>query len=249
MPKHPSIDALSSPVEILQAVMDTSPLAVIALDRTGGVRLWSRGAELMFGWNRAEVIGSVLPTIPPEFEAEFRRMLIAQFAGESFQDVEAVRMRRDGTRFPVELWTAPLFDASGAVASVVNLIADVTARKRSEAEASLTQRFYRLLESAPDAILEVDRGGRILLVNAEAERMFGAGRGELVGRSIESLIPERFRSRHAGYRDGYAAHPVSRPMGSGLDLYAVRNDGVEFAVDVNLSPVEAGDSGRVMCVV
>ena len=235
--------------EALQAVMDTSPLAVIALDQMAIVRLWSRGAERMFGWSENEVLGKPLPTVPPELEIEFRKLLSSQFKGESFQDVEAVRMRKDGARFSVELWTAPLFDTSGAVVSVVNLIADITARKQTEAEASLTQRFYGLLESAPDAILEVDRDGSILLVNAEAERLFGAARGELIGAKIESLIPRQFRSQHAAHRGVYAAHPVTRPMGSGLDLYAMRKDGTEFAVDINLSPVGAGDSGRVMCVV
>ena len=249
MQEHKGPETLAGAMEVLQAVMDTSPLAVIALDPGALVRLWSRSAERMFGWSESEVLGKPLPTVPREFENEFRRLLCLQFAGESFQDLETVRMRKDGSQFPVELWTAPLFNASGEVASVVNLIADITARKQTEAEASLTKRFYGLLESAPDAILEVDREGRILLVNAEAERLFGAARGELVGKKIESLIPQRFRSRHDGHRNAYAAHPVSRPMGSGLDLYAMRKDGVEFAVDVNLSPVEAGDSGHVMCVV
>ena len=249
MSEHQAPEPDAGAAEILQAVMETSPLAVIALDRAGIVRLWSHGAERMFGWSQVEVMGKPLPTVPPEFEAEFRCLLMAQFAGESFRAVEAVRLRKDGTRFPAELWTAPLLDASGAITSVVNLIADITARKESEAEASLTQRFYRLLESAPDAIFEVDREGRILLANAEAERMFRAKRADLVGQKIESLVPERFRSKHASHRDGYSAHPISRPMGSGLDLYALRKDGVEFAVDINLSPVEAGDPSRVMCVV
>jgi PAS domain S-box-containing protein len=248
MPEDRGTETLTGATEVLLAVMDTSPLALIALDHAGTVRLWSRGAERMFGWNQDEVLGKPLPTVPPEHEIEFRRLLASQFSGESFQDVDTIRMGKDGSRFPIALWTAPLFDASGAVASVVNLIADMTAHKKTAAEASLTQRFYGLLESAPDAILEVDREGRILLVNAEAERLFGAARGELVGEKIEALIPHRFRAGHTAQRNAYAEHPVSRPMGSGLDLYAMRKDGTEFAVDINLSPVEGEDPGRVMCV-
>src|SRR5215467_1236126 len=95
--------------KVLQAVMDTAPLAVIALDPAANVRLWSRGAERMFGWSQEEVLGKPLPTVPPEFEPEFRRLLASQFTGDSFQEVETVRMRKDGSRFPVELWTTALF--------------------------------------------------------------------------------------------------------------------------------------------
>lgn len=110
-------------------------------------------------------------------------------------------------------------------------------------------RFRALVEVAPDAILEVDERGRILLVNKEAERLFRCGREELVGRLVEEFIPERFRSEHAIHREGYGTHPVKRPMGLGLDLWAQRSDGSEFPVDIELSPVQTEGGLRVMCVV
>jgi len=110
-------------------------------------------------------------------------------------------------------------------------------------------RYRRLLEAAPDGIVEVDCSGRIVLVNSQAERMFGYGREELLGKSVEMLMPERFRGRHPAHRERYAAHSVTRPMGSGLDLRAVRADGTEFAVDINLSPFEGETGGSVVCVI
>jgi len=110
-------------------------------------------------------------------------------------------------------------------------------------------RYQRLLEAAPDGIVEVDGSGRIVLVNSQAERMFGYGREELLGKSVEMLMPERFRGRHPAHRERYSAHSVIRPMGSGLDLRAVRADGTEFAVDINLSPFEGGTGGSVVCVI
>jgi PAS domain S-box-containing protein len=110
-------------------------------------------------------------------------------------------------------------------------------------------RFRELVEAAPDAILEVDDLGHIVLVNEEAERLFRSGREELVGRLIEDLIPERFRSKHATHRDQYGAGPVKRPMGLGLDLWARRSDGSEFPVDIKLSPLETEAGLRVMCIV
>jgi len=111
------------------------------------------------------------------------------------------------------------------------------------------QRFALFLEAAPDAILEIDRGGRIVLANDEAERMFQRPRTELIGLHVELLIPERLRGPHLGHRAGYAQHPVRRPMGRGLDLFAVRKDGSEFAVDINLSPLAGEGEGEVLCVI
>jgi PAS domain S-box-containing protein len=106
-----------------------------------------------------------------------------------------------------------------------------------------------LLEAAPDAIFEVDGSGRIVLANQEAERMFQRSAEELRGLYIEELLPERYRGKHVSDRTHYSAHPVRRPMGAGLDLFALRKDGHEFAVDINLSPLRGAEKGHVMCVV
>ena len=110
-------------------------------------------------------------------------------------------------------------------------------------------RYRLLLEAAPDGIVEVDVSGRIVLMNSQAERMFGYRREELLGKSVEMLMPERFRGRHPAHRERYGAHSVIRPMGSGLDLRAVRADGTEFAVDINLSPFDGETGGSVVCVI
>ncbi|HTT24147.1 MAG TPA: ATP-binding protein [Candidatus Sulfotelmatobacter sp.] len=110
-------------------------------------------------------------------------------------------------------------------------------------------RYQRLLEAAPDGIVEVDGSGRIVLVNSQAERLFGYHREELLGKSVEMLMPERFREGHPAYRGRYQAHPIIRPMGSGLDLRALRADGTEFAVDINLSPFRGETGPGVICVI
>ncbi|MEP6509698.1 MAG: PAS domain S-box protein, partial [Gemmatimonadales bacterium] len=110
-------------------------------------------------------------------------------------------------------------------------------------------RYRALVEASPDAIFEVDRTGKIRLVNQEAENLFRCNRSELIGKQIDEFVPERFRSGHAALRNGYAALPVKRPMGSVLDLWARRADGSEFRVDINLSPIQTGEDVRIMCVV
>jgi PAS domain S-box-containing protein len=110
-------------------------------------------------------------------------------------------------------------------------------------------RFRQVLEAAPDAILEVDADGRITLVNAAAEHMFGYARGELAGLSMEILVPATRRHRHARHRAAYAQNPRRRPMGPGLELEAQRRDGTLFPVEISLSPNSSYDSKNVIAIV
>ena len=98
-----------------------------------------------------------------------------------------------------------------------------------------------LLESAPDAMVIVDPHGTIQVVNAQTEMMFGYPRGELLGQSVDMLVPDRFREGHSGHRRRYASQPLARPMGAGLDLFGRRKDGSEFPIDISLSPMETAD--------
>jgi diguanylate cyclase (GGDEF)-like protein/PAS domain S-box-containing protein len=97
--------------------------------------------------------------------------------------------------------------------------------------------FRGLLDTAPEAIVVVDEAGDIMLVNSQAERLFGYRRDELAGRKVEMLMPQRYRERHAGHRDGFFTSPATRPMGAGLELYARCRDGRELPVEISLSPL------------
>ncbi len=110
------------------------------------------------------------------------------------------------------------------------------AQAAARQESSLESRFRKLLEGAPDAILEVNPEGKIILLNEAADRMFGYSRGELLGFNVENLVPAAMRGGHAQHRASYASHPKTRPMGTGLELQGQRKDGSLFPVEISLSP-------------
>jgi PAS domain S-box-containing protein len=119
----------------------------------------------------------------------------------------------------------------------------ITGRNRAE------ERFHAAVESAPNGMIMVDRTGRIVLVNREAERLFGYTREELLRRSIEHLVPSRFRGQHPSHRAGFFADPKTRAMGAGRDLHAVRKDGTEIPVEIGLNPIETEDGVFVLASV
>ncbi len=109
--------------------------------------------------------------------------------------------------------------------------------------------FEKLFEFSPDAIVVCDQGGRITQANARVESMFGYPRAELLGQSVDILVPERFRGGHPSHRRDYAATARVRPMGAGLDLFGRRKDGNEFPADIMLGPVQTQNGPIVLCVV
>ena len=120
---------------------------------------------------------------------------------------------------------------------------EIVSRERAE------ERFQLVVESAPDAILLVDRHGKIVMVNSQAEKYFGYERANLLGTGVDRLVPERFRNQHPAYRNDFLADPHARPMGAGRDLFGVRRDGSEFPIEIGLTPVETQAGLMVMVTV
>ena len=154
------------------------------------------------------------------------------------------RLRRnDGEyRWVLESGT-PRFASDGAFLGYIGSCFDITERKLAE------EKFRLVLDAAPNAMIMVDSAGMINFANGPAATVFGYSLSELIGRHIETLIPERFRDRHAGYRKGFLSEPSSRAMGAGRDIFGCRKDGSEFPVEVGLNPIRTAQGLFVLASV
>ena len=132
-------------------------------------------------------------------------------------------------------WGQVEFDPDGQPVRMRGAALDITKRKQAE------EQFRLVVEAAPSAMIMVNSQGRIALVNTQVETVFGYDRDELIGHSIEMLVPERFRSHHIGYRRGYFDDARARPMGAGRELFGVRKDGSEVPIEIGLNPINTAE--------
>ena len=229
-----------------RALMESAPDALVISDGAGLIELTNLQAERLFGYSRAEMIGQPVEIlIPRDLKSGYQRdsnQFFENGGGHPMGLGMDLRARRkDGSEIPVEISFSPLEGPNGI--SMTAAIRDITERRKSE------MRFRALLESAPDAMIIVNCEGTIELINAEAERLFGYSREELIGKILATLIPEHLREAHKQHRAGYFKDPKPRQMGAGLDLWAQRKDGSLFPVEISLSPLEGFDGISVTAAI
>jgi PAS domain S-box-containing protein len=229
---------------LLASIVDSSDDAIVSKSLDGTITSWNRGAERIYGYTADEIIGrSSSLLIQEDLRSEMAAILDRIARGERIEPFETARVTKSGALIAIALTESPIRDAHGKIIGSCAIARDITERQRAESK------FRGFLEAAPDAMVIVNRAGRIILVNSQTEKLFGFTRSELLGRSVEVLIPARFSARHPSHRAGYFANPKVRSMGSDLELHGLRKDGSEFPVEISLSPLETAEGTLVLSAI
>lgn len=235
---------------------DSGVLGVFTADTSGRILDANDAFTAILGYSRDDVVSGKVrwdELTPPKW-AEHDANAVRQLQTHGIVPAwEKEYVHKDGRSVPV-LVGAALLD--GVAEECVCFILDQSERKRAEraakqlaAEHAVDMRFRALLETAPDAMVVIDTTGQIAVANAQAERVFGYSRSELIGHHLELLIPERFRIGHAQHLAQFFQQPSARPMGSGIELFGRRKDGSELPIEVSLSPLQSGETRTVSAAI
>ncbi len=228
-----------------RGLLEAAPDAMVVVNQGGKIVLLNVQAEKQFGYRRDELVGQQVKNIIPEGFAERliadgTRSAADALAQQIGTGIELYGRRKNGSEFPIEIMLSPLESAEGIL--VTAAIRDISVRKTAEEHlAQMEGRYRGLLEAAPDAMVVVNQGGEIVLLNVQAEKQFGYRRDELVGQRVKNIIPEGFAERLIADGTRSAADALAQQIGTGIELYGRRKDGTEFPIEIMLSPLESAE--------
>ena len=226
-----------------QGLLEAAPDAMVVVNQGGEIVLVNVQAEKQFGYSRDELLGKKVKNIIPEGFAERLIADAARSAADALAQqigtgIELSGRRKDGSEFPIEIMLSPLESAEGIL--VTAAIRNISVRKDAEKHlVQMESRYRGLLEAAPDAMVVVNRGGEIVLVNVQAEKQFGYRRDELLGQKVKNIIPEGFAERLIADATRSVADALAQQIGTGIELCGRRKDGSEFPIEIMLSPLES----------
>ncbi|MGO4518037.1 PAS domain S-box protein [Terriglobus sp. 2YAB30_2] len=247
----------TNPERWLAAIVDSSDAAIMGESLDGTLTSWNRAATEMFGYSAEEAIGKPVLFLAWPGEAEAMNELLGIVRdGERIDGYETARRHKDGSQVFVSLSMFPVEDADGKIVGIAEIARNITDRRlaeeqiaRSHAEVLAERKFREMIEEAPDAILEVNQAGHIVIANKTSETLFGYTREQLLGQPVEILVPMPHQNNHADNVARFVRSGRTRPMGQGLDLNARRKDGSEFPVEISLSPIRNAQEVLIVVVI
>jgi PAS domain S-box-containing protein len=209
--------------------------AIFMMDPRGRIVSWNAGAERIKGYRADQIIGhSFSCFFPPEDIQRGRPEEVLRLtAANGRHEEQGMRVRKNGSRFLASLTFTALRDQAGNLRGFSEFSHDLTESKESEAK------YRGLLEAAPDAMVVVNQGGEIVLVNVQAEKQFGYRRDELIGQKVKNIIPEGFAERLIADATRSVADALAQQIGMGIELSGRRKDGSRFPIEIMLSPLES----------
>jgi PAS domain S-box-containing protein len=228
-----------------RGLLEAAPDAMVVVNQGGEIVLLNLQAEKQFGYSRDELIGQKVKNIIPDgfaerLVADGTRTAAEALAQQIGTGIELTARRKDGSEFPIEIMLSPLESAEGIL--VTAAIRDISVRRDAEKHlAQMEGRYRGLLEAAPDAMVVVNQGGEIVLLNVQAEKQFGYHRDELVGQKVKNIIPDGFAERLIADGTRTAAEAFAQQIGTGIELTGRRKDGSEFPIEIMLSPLESAE--------
>ncbi|MCB9560107.1 MAG: PAS domain S-box protein [Kofleriaceae bacterium] len=224
--------------------------AVVVTDLDGIVVDWNPGAVALYGYARDEIVGQPVSILhAPEDVDRVTAEVFAAIARDGYWTGEIKRRGRDGSIGWIESMVVPLVDGDGAPAGALGINRDITDRKLADARLRASEAQWKaLLESLPDGVVVCDQAGDIVMVNARLEALLGYRRDQLVGRSVDLLLPHGRRAAHARQRAGFVASPRSRTMGEGRVLAALHRDGHSVPIEIGLSAIDTPTGSWVIAV-
>jgi PAS domain S-box-containing protein len=226
-----------------RGLLEAAPDAMVVVNQGGEIVLLNVQAEKQFGYSRDELVGQRVTNIIPEGFAERliadgTRTAAEALAQQIGTGIELSGRRKNGSNFPIEIMLSPLESTEGTL--VTAAIRNISARKDAEKHlAQMEGRYRGLLEAAPDAMVVVNQGGEIVLLNVQAEKQFGYSRDELVGQQVKNIIPEGFAERLIADGTRTAAEALAQQIGTGIELYGRQKGGNDFPIEIMLSPLES----------
>jgi PAS domain S-box-containing protein len=190
-------EALRESNETLRALINASPLAIMAIDPGSKVTMWNPAAERIFGWTESEVLGQYIPIVPPDKSAEHDELRVRAFSGDTFTGVEVVRWRKDGTVIDVSLSTAPVYGSDGHIKSIMAVVEDISKRKGTESALKQSEEKFRaLFDHTPGIAFVIDRDTKVIAANKLRQSLLGDDIG-LRALERRGVSPETRKFWHA----------------------------------------------------